>query len=125
MKGEEEKETAMYVRAGEEERVATSATSGERTGAAMVEPAGALLGPQVAVPAKPPADLSLPPRLRTADRQQLLSPMTIDDLIEPDHPARAVWRFAEALDLTVLYDRIRARGHIAGRPAIDPRVLVA
>jgi transposase len=51
--------------------------------------------------------------------------MTIDDLLEADHPARAVWRFAEGLDLTALYDRIRARGHTAGRPAIDPRVLVA
>ena len=65
------------------------------------------------------------PRLRTADRQQLLPPRTIDDLIESDHPARAVWRFAEALDLSTLYDRIRARGSVAGRSAIDPRVLVA
>jgi transposase len=63
--------------------------------------------------------------LRTADRQQLLSPLLIDDLIEPDHPARAVWRFAEGLDLSVLYDRVRARGPVAGRPAIDPRILVA
>lgn len=73
---------------------------------------------------QPSRDLS-PPRLRTADRQQLLSPMTIDDLLETDHPARAVWRFAEGLDLTTLYDRIRARGTTAGRPAIDPRILVA
>jgi transposase len=51
--------------------------------------------------------------------------MTIDELLEPDHPARAVWAYAEGLDLTPLYDRIRARGHIAGRPAIDPRLLVA
>jgi transposase len=79
----------------------------------------------VALPAQPPPDLALAPRLRTADRQQLLSPMTVDDLLETDHPARAVWRFAQGLDLTVLYARIRARGPTAGRPAIDPRVLVA
>ena len=79
----------------------------------------------VAAHSKPPPDRSFPPRLRTADRQQLLSPMLIDDLVEPDHPARAVWRFAQGLDLTVLYDRIRARGPRAGRSAIDPRVLVA
>jgi transposase len=79
----------------------------------------------VTLPGKPPPDLSVPPRLRTADRQQLLSPLLIDDLIEGDHPARAVWRFAEGLDLSVLYDRIRARAGSAGRPAIDPRVLVA
>jgi transposase len=29
------------------------------------------------------------------------------------------------LDLTPFYDRIRARGRVAGRPAIDPRLLVA
>jgi transposase len=50
--------------------------------------------------------------------------MLIDDLLEPDHPARAVWRFAEGLELTALYDRIRARGPTAGRPPIDPRILV-
>jgi transposase len=77
------------------------------------------------VPAKPPPDLSFPPRLRTADRQQVLSPLLIEDLLDTDHPARAVWRFAEGLDLTTLYDRIRARGPTAGRSAIDPRVLVA
>src|SRR3954453_6668362 len=49
----------------------------------------------------------------------------IDELLEPDHPARAVWSYVEGLDLTFLYDRIRARGSVAGRPPIDPRLLVA
>jgi len=70
-------------------------------------------------------DLTQPPRLRGADRRQLLSPMTIDDLLPPDHPARSVWRFVEEMDLSELYDLVRARGSRAGRPAIDPRVLVA
>lgn len=100
----------------------SAAVTGTSTGQAVVATPPVA---EVAVSAKPPPDLSLPPRFRTADRQQLLSPMLIDDLIEPDHPARAVWRFAQGLDLSVLYDRIRARGHLAGRPAIDPRVLVA
>ena len=65
------------------------------------------------------------PRLSVPDRQQLLSPITIDDLLEAGHPARAVWSYVLALDLTPLYDRIRARGRVAGRPAIDPRLLVA
>jgi len=51
--------------------------------------------------------------------------MTIDELLEADHPARAVWSYVEGLDLAPLYDRIRARGRVAGRPAIDPRLLVA
>src|SRR4051812_49277145 len=108
-----------------EERVESPATSGEPTNTEMVGPPVLSRLASQAAPAKSPPDLSVPPRLRTADRQQLLSPMLIDDLIEPDHPARAVWRFAEGLDLTVLYDRIRARGPIAGRPPIDPRVLVS
>src|SRR3954447_21709244 len=65
------------------------------------------------------------PRLHSPDRQQLLSPLTIDELLEADHPARAVWSYVEELDLVPLYDRIRARGSVAGRPAIDPRLLVA
>jgi transposase len=51
--------------------------------------------------------------------------MPLDRLIDPDHPARAVWRFVEGLDLRVLYDRIRVREDSPGRAAIDPRVLVA
>jgi transposase len=116
----------MRARARQEESVVSPATWSELPGSGVVEPvATALPAAEVAAPAKPPPDLSFPPRLRTADRQQLLSPMLIDDLIEPDHPARAVWCFAQGLDLTVLYDRIRARGPSAGRSAIDPRVLVA
>jgi transposase len=65
------------------------------------------------------------PRLHSPDRQQLLSPLTIDELLEADHPARAVWSYVEGLDLAPLYERIRARGSLAGRPAIDPRLLVA
>jgi transposase len=90
-------------------------------------PASAM-GPTVSHAARPPCaepDRSAPPRLSVPDRQQLLSTMTIDELLEPDHPARAVWAYVEGLDLTPLYDRIRARGHVAGRPAIDPRLLVA
>jgi transposase len=90
-------------------------------------PASAI-GPTVSHAARPPRaepDCGAPPRLSVPDRQQLLSPMTIDELLEPDHPARAVWAYVEGLDLTPLLDRIRARGHVAGRPAIDPRLLVA
>jgi len=65
------------------------------------------------------------PRLRVPDRQQLLSPLTIDELLGPDHPARSVWAYVEGLDLALLYDRIHARGGRAGRPATDPRLLVA
>src|SRR5437588_8314570 len=101
----------METRSGQEESVVSGVPSGARTGVATVRPVVATPpAAGVATPAKPPPDLSLPPRLRTADRQQLLSPLTIDDLLEADHPARAVWCFAEGLDLTVPYGCIRARG---------------
>src|SRR5689334_18728156 len=90
-------------------------------------PASAI-GPTVSHAARPPRaepDRGAPPRLSVPDRQKLLSARTIDELLEPDHPARAVWAYVEGLDLTPLLDRIRARGHRAGRPAIDPRLLVA
>ncbi len=90
-------------------------------------PASAI-GPAVSRSARPPRaepDRGAPPRLSVPDRQQLLSAMTIDELLEPDHPARAVWSYVEGLDVDPLYDRIRARGHTAGRPAIDPRLLIA
>ena len=65
------------------------------------------------------------PRLRLADREQLLPPMPLDDLLTDDHQARAVWRFVEGLDLTDLYVRIRSvEGH-PGRPPADPRILTA
>lgn len=114
----------MRGRASQEGRVLSPATLDERTDPGAVGPAAVLPVSDGAAPAKPGPDLAFPPRLRTANRQQLLSPMLIDDLLEPDHPARAVWRFAEGLELTALYDRIRARGPTAGRPPIDPRILV-
>src|SRR6266853_3994837 len=116
----------MRVRAPQGERVVSPAACSNLPGSGAVGLAAtAQPAPEVAAPAKPPPDRSFPPRLRGADRQRLLSPLLIDDLIEPDHPARAVCRFVQALDLTVLYDRLRARGPSAGRSAIDPRLLVA
>jgi transposase len=65
------------------------------------------------------------PRLRLADRLQLLPPMPLDDLLTDDHQARVVWRFVEGLDLTDLYGRIRALEGHPGRPPADPRILTA
>lgn len=83
------------------------------------------IDPEAASPTCAEPDRTAQPRLSVPDRQQVLSPRTIDDLLETDHPARAVWSYVQELDLTPLYDRIRARGRVAGRPAIDPRLLVA
>jgi transposase len=66
------------------------------------------------------------PRMKSPDRSQVdPNPKRIDDLIPPNHPARAIWELIQELDLTPLYAQIKAvEGH-AGRPSTDPRVLVA
>jgi len=49
----------------------------------------------------------------------------LDGTLPLDHRARAVWEYVEGLDLSELYLRIRAVEGMAGRPAADPRVLLA
>lgn len=66
------------------------------------------------------------PRYETANREQIeLQPCDLEGLLSPGHAARLVWRFVEGLDLSAFYATIRAREGRAGRPAIDPKILVA
>jgi transposase len=64
--------------------------------------------------------------MRSPERSQVdPHPKRIDDLLPPDHKARLVWQLVQELDLSPLYGQIKAvEGH-AGRPAIDPQILVA
>lgn len=64
--------------------------------------------------------------MNSPDRSKIdPNPKRIDDLISPDHKARLVWELVQELDLSPLYGQIKAiEGH-AGRPPIDPRILVA
>ena len=65
-------------------------------------------------------------RVLRPDRAQLSWDMVdLDSQLAPDHFARVVWEFVERLDLSELYRAIRARDEVAGRPAADPRVLLA
>src|SRR3954451_4449818 len=66
-----------------------------------------------------------PPRLRLADRQQVLPAMPLDDLLDSDHQARVVWDFCLGLDLSDFYDRIGSRAGGPGRAAIAPRPCIA
>ena len=65
------------------------------------------------------------PRVLRPNRAQLeMRPSDLESLLPEDHRARVIWDFVEALDLSALYDGIRSvEGH-AGRPAIDPAILV-
>ncbi len=63
------------------------------------------------------------PRLRKAERRQAsLRPISLEDLLPPDHRARFVWAFAERLDLSALYGAIKA---VEGRPPVIRRPTLA
>jgi transposase len=67
-----------------------------------------------------------PPRVLTADRRQLQwRTCDLEATLPPDHAARAIWSALEQLDLSRFYEPIAARGSEPGRPAIDPRILIA
>lgn len=61
-----------------------------------------------------------------ANRAQMrLVPLDLESMLPDDHQARAVWAFVERLDLGEFYERIQSREGSAGRPATDPRILLA
>jgi len=66
------------------------------------------------------------PRLRLPRRDQVEVQMaSLDQLLDPDHPARAVWQAVGQLDLSALLGDIRAVAGTAGRDATAPQLLVA
>src|SRR5882762_6959012 len=65
-------------------------------------------------------------RVNRADRRQPRWDLVdLDSQLAEDHRARAVWEFVSGLNLSAFYARIKARGEIAGRPATDPKILLA
>jgi hypothetical protein len=65
-------------------------------------------------------------RIISPERAQLRWEMVdLDSQLPDDHRARVVWAFVQSMDLTELYDRIKARDDVAGRPATDPQVVLA
>lgn len=75
---------------------------------------------------QPLPEVKTEPRLLRPTRGQCeLRPVDLEGLLPADHRARVVWEFVEGLDLGPLYAAIKAvEGH-AGRPAIDPAILMA
>lgn len=65
-------------------------------------------------------------RVMVANRNQIeLRAVDLEGLLAADHRARAVWAYVEGLDLSPLYEQIKAvEGH-AGRPGIDPAIVLA
>lgn len=54
-----------------------------------------------------------------------LVPRDLESSLPDNHPARAIWAFLEQMDLSDFYARIKAVIDSPGRPASDPRVLLA
>jgi len=84
--------------------------------------------PEGAAPAKnSPREIPIgPPRLLRPDRHQIrFTPIDLESLLPPDHPARAIWTVVEKMNLSKFEATIAAREGHAGRPGIDPRILVA
>lgn len=66
------------------------------------------------------------PRVRPVNRDQLLlRQVDVEDLIGPEHEARAIWEFVGRLDLSGYYGDIRSYEGQPGSPSYDPRVLVS
>jgi transposase len=66
------------------------------------------------------------PRLDKANRDQIeVRFAALNDLLPEDHRARLVWEMVEKYDLSRFYERVQAIEGEAGRPAIDPRLLIA
>jgi transposase len=65
-------------------------------------------------------------KIRVPQRNQMeMRTESLDQLLPPDHAARAVWAFACGLDLSVWTTRIVSVNGAAGAPAVDPRLLVS
>lgn len=66
------------------------------------------------------------PRFQPIDRQQLSwRAINVERLIAEDHPARAIWEFAGKLDLSGYSKGVRAVEGVAGRPLLDPQLLIS
>ena len=77
-------------------------------------------------PAPAPREAPGEPRLQTVTRQQMAwRVVDVEQLIAEDHPARAIWQLVGKLDLSSFYKSIGAVEGEAGRPALDPQLLIS
>ena len=66
------------------------------------------------------------PRLKPINRQQLvMRPTDVEQLVSEDHEVRAIWEFVGRLDLGRYYEDMGVVEGEAGRPALDPRLMIS
>jgi transposase len=79
-------------------------------------------------PTEPPREpvAKAPARFQAINRAQMVfRPVDVEQLLEPDHLARAIWEMTGRLDLRAYTTEVRAVEGRAGRAAIDPRLQIA
>jgi hypothetical protein len=66
------------------------------------------------------------PKLNRIVRNQLMmKPVDLEYLLEPAHPARAIWALMGQVDLSAFHSAIRSQVGGKGRPANDPRMMTS
>ncbi len=81
-------------------------------------------GPET--PQRTPEEERVEPRLKRVNRNQLLlRTVDVEQLVEPDHVVRAIWELVGRLDLNRFTAEIEAVEGMAGRPALDPHLLIS
>jgi len=92
----------------------------------MVDQPTLLPLPEPTKPAAVPATRPREARVVRPVRNQIeWAPRELDAVLPPDHPARAIWAVLEQVDLSAFYAGIKAVADRPGRPASDPKVLLA
>ena len=72
------------------------------------------------------ASVTVKPRVKAVDRSQITWQMLdVERLIEPDHPARAIWELVGGLKLEGFYAPIEAVEGGVGRTPWDPKLLIS
>ncbi len=96
----------------------------EQQGVMFPELAMAAPPPQPKAETEPEPDRR--PRFKPIDRDQTyMDFVDLQKLIEPDHPARAIWDLTGEVDLSAFYAPIQAVEGKAGQAANHPRLLLA
>lgn len=66
------------------------------------------------------------PRFEPIDREQMvMRALDVEQLVDQDHPVRAIWELVGRLDLSSFCEGIRAVEGERGRPSYNPRLMVS
>lgn len=103
-----------------------NSSSSERQALLFALPARDAMGENTDVRADRTAGPGGTPRVKFAERDQIeFRACCWNDLLPEDHQARVVWQYVASVDLSSLYQRIKAVEGRPGHPPIDPRILFA